>query len=333
MPHDVSAHVDRQEQVGPRHLLRVADLASAELEGILALAAKLKVEPATLAGTYTGEAIVAIFELPSTRTRLAFAAAAQRLGLAMTPLGPGESQLVRGEAVADTARTLSVLSAMVVVRTKSDELLEELAAAASVPVVNALTPRHHPCEALVGLFTLRERFGAVSGLKLAFVGVGNNVAHSLLEAGAATGMEIRLACPVGHGPSDDVVTSARTIAATTGGSIGVLEDPREAVAGVDVVYTDVWTSMADEASVNTRPDFGGFQVDRRLMQLAADHAVFLHPLPARRGVEVTADVLDGPRSLVWRHVANQSPVIQALVHSLLARSRPADLAANPSRND
>jgi ornithine carbamoyltransferase len=331
--HDVSAHVDRQEQPRPRHLLRVANLAPAEVEGILTLAAQLKVEPAMLAGAYTGEAVVAIFELPSTRTRLAFAAAAQRLGLAMTPLGPGESQLVRGEAAVDTARTLSALSAIVVVRTNSDELLEDLAAAASVPVVNALTPRHHPCEAVVSLLTLRERFGGLSGLKLAFVGVGNNVAHSLLEAAAAAGMEIRLACPAGHGPSDDVVMSARKIAATTTGSISVLEDPREAVAGVDVVYTDVWTSMADEASVNTRPDFGGFQVDRRLMRLAANHVVFLHPLPARRGVEVTADVLDGPCSLVWRHVANQIPVIQALVHSLLARSRSVDPSAIPGRSD
>ena len=285
---------------------------------MLTLAAQLKVEPAKLDGAHTGGAIAAIFELPSTRTRLAFAAAARRLGLAVTALAAGEIQLARGETAGDTSRTLSALSNMIVVRTRSDELLGELGAAASVPVVNALSPIHHPCEALVSLLTLRERFDSLSGLKLAFVGVGNNVAHSLLEAGAAAGMEIRLACPPGHGPSEDVVAGARETAATTGASISLLEDAREAVAGVDVVYTDVWTSMGDEAAA---PDLGGFQVDDSLMRLAAEHAVFLHCLPARRGQEVTADVLDGPRSLVWQHVANQIPVTQALVHSLLAGPR------------
>ena len=286
-----------------------------------------------LAGRHSGEAVVAIFELPSTRTRLAFTIAAQRLGLAITALGAAETQLARGETAVDTARTLSALSAMIVLRTRSDELLGELASAATVPVVNALSPSHHPCEALVTLLTLRERFGGLSGLKLAFVGVGNNVAHSLLEAGAAAGLEVRLACPRGRGPSEDVVRHAGKIAATTGGSITVLADAREAVAGVDVVYTDVWTSMADKAPVTARADFGAFRVDRRLMRLAASDAVFLHCLPARRGLEVTAEVIDGPRSLVWPHVANQIPVTQALVHWLLSQRPSPGSAAENERRD
>lgn len=301
---------------GPLHVLRPADLAPAELEGLLELAAQVKADPRALFAERIHETLVAIFELPSTRTRLAFAAAAQRLGMTVTAVAAAETQLARGETLVDTVRTLSALSAALVIRTRSHELLEELASAASVPVINALSPQHHPCEALVSLFTLRERFGGLAGLSLSFVGVGNNVAHSLLEGGAATGMNVRIACPPRHAPSGDVVAGARALATATGASISVLDDPREAVSGADVVYTDVWTSMGEESAVDTQA-LAEFRVDRHLMALAARHAVFLHCLPARRGLEVTAEVLDGPSSLVWQHVANQIPVTQALVHSVL----------------
>ncbi len=261
---------------GPRHVLRPADLSPAELEGVLELAAQAKADPRTLAAERSDQTLVAIIELPSTRTRLAFAAAAQRLGMTVTAVAAAETQLARGEALVDTARTLSALSAAIVVRTGSHELLEELACTATVPVINALSPRHHPCEALVSLFTLRERFGGLAGLRLSFV-----------------------------------------VANATGASISVLDDPREAVSGADVVYTDVWTSRDGESAVDTQA-LAAFRVDGQLMALAAGHAVFLHCLPARRGVEVTADVLDGPNSLVWQHVANQIPVTQALVHSVLS---------------
>lgn len=302
---------------GPRHVLRPADLSPAELQGVLELAAQAKAEPGALAAERSHRTLVAIFELPSTRTRLAFAAAGQRLGMTVTAVAAAETQLARGEALVDTARTLSALSAAIVVRTGSHELLEELASTATVPVINALSPRHHPCEALVSLFTLREWFGGLAGLRLSFIGVGNNVAHSLLEAGAAAGMEVRIACPPRYGPNDDVVAGARALASATGASISVLDDPREAVSGADVVYTDVWTSMDEESAVDSRA-LAAFRVDGQLMALAAEHAVFLHCLPARRGLEVTADVLDGPRSLVWQHVANQIPVTQALVQSVLS---------------
>jgi ornithine carbamoyltransferase len=215
-------------------------------------------------------------------------------------------------------RALSALAAAVVIRAASHELLEELAGAASVPVINALSPRHHPVEALVSLFTLRERFGGLKGITLAFVGAGNNVSHSLLEAGATAGMTVRLACPQLYAPSSEVVSRAREIAAATGASIAVLSDAREAVADVDVVYTDVWASMGDADDAAARREaFSAVCVDAQLMSLAAPDAVFLHCLPARRGLEVTADVLDGPRSLVWQHVANHVPVTQALIYTLV----------------
>jgi ornithine carbamoyltransferase len=298
-------------------VLRPADLAPTQLEGVLDLAARVKADPGALAAQRSHATLVAIFELPSTRTRLAFAAAAQRLGMTMTAVAAAETQLARGEALVDTARTLSALSTVIVIRARSHELLEELASTAAVPVINALSPRHHPCEALLSLFTLRERFGGLAGLRLSFVGVGNNVAHSLLEAGAAAGMDVRVACPPGHGPSDDIVAGARALATATGASISVLDDPRQAVSQADVVYTDVWSSMSEESAVDTRA-LAAFRVDGKLMALAAGHAVFLHCLPARRGLEVTAEVLDGPSSLVWQHVANQIPVTQALVHSVLS---------------
>jgi ornithine carbamoyltransferase len=301
---------------GPRHALRPADLSRAELNGVLELAAQVKADPGALAAEGSHQTLVAIFELPSTRTRLAFAAAAQRLGMTVTAVAAAETQLARGEALVATARTLSALSAAIVVRTASHELLEELASTTTVPVMNALSPRHHPCEALVSLFTLRERFGGLAGLRLSFVGVGNNVAHSLLEAGTAAGMEVRIACPPRQGPRDDIVAGARALATATGASISVL-DPREAVSGADVVYTDVWSSMDEKSTIDTQA-LAAFRVDGQLMALAAGHAVFLHCLPARRGLEVTADGRDGPSSLVWQQVANQIPVTQALVHSVLS---------------
>jgi ornithine carbamoyltransferase len=308
-----------KERLQPRHLLRAADLTPAQLESVLDLAARLGADPKALSGAIQGEALVAVFELPSTRTRLAFEVAAQRLGMTMTALTTADMQLARGESLADTARTLSALTAAIVVRARSHELLEEMASESAVPVINALSPRHHPCEALVSLFTLRERFGSLAGLRLSFVGTGNNVSHSLLEAGAAAGMSVRIACPRQRRPNEEVVARASAVAAKTGASISVFDDPREAVAGADIVYTDVWTSMGDEPlSEADRDELAGFQVDRRLLGLAQKHAVFLHCLPARRGLEVTAEVVDGPNSLVWQHVANQIPVTQALVYSLLA---------------
>jgi ornithine carbamoyltransferase len=304
----------------PRHLLRAADLEPSDQDAILALAVELKRDPRALGTPRQQGPLVAIFELPSTRTRLAFAAAAYHLGMLMNVVPAEETQLAHGESIEDTARTLSALCAAIIIRTRSDERLERLASAARIPVMNALTPRHHPCEALVSLFTVRERFGRLTGVRLSFVGPSTNVAHSLLEAGAAAGMEVRIASPPRRRPDDEVLTRARSIAARTGSSIIVLDDPREAVAGADVVYTDAWGSLVDDVAATSFPEeLARFRVDEDLMQLAANEAVFLHCLPARRGFEVTTGVIDGEASLVWQQVSNQVPVIQAVIHSLLSR--------------
>jgi ornithine carbamoyltransferase len=220
-------------------------------------------------------------------------------------LRPDELQLGRGETIEDTARTLSGYAAAIVVRTFAHETVEQLASAATVPVINALTDAHHPCQALADLLTLRERFGRLEGLRVAFVGAGNNVATSLIEAGSLAGVEVVVACPPGYEP----------------GIPGqVVSDPYEAVAGADAVYTDVWVSMGEEGERDRRlATFEPYRVDAKLMAAAGEDAVFMHCLPAHRGEEVTADVIDGPQSIVWQQAENRLPTEEALVLALVAR--------------
>jgi ornithine carbamoyltransferase len=299
-------------------VLRVADLAE-RLEEVVELAAAIKDDAEPWLGRLRHQTMVALFERPSTRTRVAFAAAAHRLGMLPLFVGPEELQLGRGEPVGDTARSLSAYASAIVVRARSHESIEELAAAASVPVINALSDRHHPCEAVASLLTLREHFGRLKGLRLAYVGEGNNVAHSLLEAGALAGASVAGASPPEFTPDPQVVAAARILASEKGGAVEVGEDPVAAVTGADAVFTDVWPDGADDR-------FAPFRVDAELMRHASPQAVFVHCLPARRGEEVTADVLDGPTSLVWQQVANHLPVAQALLY--LATTSSTD---RPSR--
>jgi ornithine carbamoyltransferase len=235
----------------------------------------------------------------------------------MTPLtlSSAELHLSRREPVADTARVLSSYAAAITVRTYSHELLVELADAATVPVVNALSDGHHPLQALADLLTLKELFGDLSGLKLAYVGDGNNVAHSLLEACALAGVTIAVAAPAGYEPSSEVVADAEAL----GGRILVTADVLEAVDGADAVYTDVWVSMGEEGERDERLSaLAGYQVNAELMALAGPAAVFLHCLPAHREEEVTAEVIDGPRSAVWQQAGNRLPTQQALLYTLVA---------------
>jgi ornithine carbamoyltransferase len=300
------------------NLLRVLDLDRPAFEAVLACAKDMKAEPHRHLGALERETIVGVFARPSTRTRLAFAAAAQRLGLFPFFVDATGLQLARGEGLADTARSLSSYAALIIARLPSHDDLEALAESATVPVVNALSDRHHPCEAIASLFTLRDHFGSLDGLRLAYVGDGNNVAHSLIEAAALTGLAVAIASPPQHAPNATVVAEARRIAATTGGEITVGEDPDAAVRGTNAVFTDVWTSMGSEAEAGERRrQFAEYQVDARLIGLAADDAVFIHSLPAHRGEEVAADVLDGPQSLVWAQVANHLYIAQALMWTLI----------------
>jgi ornithine carbamoyltransferase len=290
----------------PRHVLRVSDLEADFLAALLDLAEAMKGRPHGFVEALRGDTLVCLFEKPSTRTRVSFAAAAERLGMMPLLLRPDELQLGRGETIEDTARTLSGYASAIVVRTFAQATVEQLAAAATVPVINALTDEHHPCQALADLLTLRERFGRLDGLRVAYVGAGNNVATSLLEAGALAGMDVVVACPPGFEPP---VSGAH-----------VVSDPLEAVAGADAVYTDVWVSMGEDDERASRLEtFEPYRVDARLLSAAGADAVFMHCLPAHRGEEVTAEVIDGPQSVVWQQAENRLPTEEALLLVLVAR--------------
>src|SRR5215218_4528283 len=254
----------------PSDLLRIADLSAAQLNALLDLADEMKDGPTWWTAARNSTAIACLFEKPSTRTRVSFEVAAHRLGMLPIVLGPDELQLGRGEPLADTARVLSSYAAAIVVRTIAQATVEELAAAASVPVVNALTDDHQPCQALADLLTLRRHYGYLEGIRLAYVGDGNNVTHSLMEAGALAGMHVTVATPRGYEPHPDVTRSALELAAVHGGSIKVMHDPRSAVTDADAVYTDVWMSIGEDAERERRlKDLQAYQVDDALMRAAA----------------------------------------------------------------
>ena len=302
----------------PTDLLRIADLTAAQLNALLDLADEMKNGPTWWTTARNNAALACLFDKPSTRTRVSFEAAAWRLGMLPVMLRPDELQLGRGEPLADTARVLSSYTAAIIVRTFAQATLEELADAASVPVVNARTDEHHPCQALADLLTLRRHYGYLEGIRMAYVGDGNNVAHSLMEAGALAGMHVAIATPAGYEPDHDVTMGALALAAAHGGSIQLGHDPHAAVADADAVYTDVWVSTGEDAQRDRRMrDLQAYQVNDALMRAAAPGAVFMHCLPAHRGLEVTAEVIDGPSSIVREQAANRLPTEQALLHTLL----------------
>jgi ornithine carbamoyltransferase len=274
-------------------LLRVADLDAERFAELLDLAAAFKREPLTCRSALVGRTVACYFAKPSTRTRVSFETAAYRLGGLPVMLRPDELQLGRGEPIADTARVLSSYCDAIVVRTFAQRDVIELAEHASVPVINALTDEHHPCQALADCLTLHEVFGTLDGLPVAYVGDANNVAASLAEAAALTGIDLRVATPTG-------------------------DPPEAAVAGAAAVYTDVWVSMGQEAwAKQRRAMLAGYRVTPALMALARPDAIFMHCLPAHRGEEVDAAVIDGPGSQVWRQAANRLPTEQALLYALV----------------
>ncbi len=304
----------------PKDLLQIADLDADGLRSLLDLAAAMKAEPYGWTGALTGRSVAAMFDKPSTRTRVSFEAACQRLGMLPMMLRPDELQLGRGEPEEDTARVLSRYASAIFVRTYTDYTLEVLAQHASVPVINALTDRHHPCQALADLLTLRERFGTLAGLRVAYIGDGNNVAHSLIQAAALAGVEVRVACPRGYEPNHLIVEAARAV----GGAIKVTSEPAEAALDAHAVYTDVWVSMGDEKwAGDRRRDLQRYHVDSWLMQVADQDAVFMHCLPAHRGQEVTGEVIDGPQSVVWDQAGNRLPTEQAVLHALITQNEAA----------
>ncbi len=298
--------------------LSVDDLSPDEVGDLLDLAAKIKSDPGAHAESLRGRSVALIFEKPSTRTRVSFEVAVAELGGHPVVLSSNDLQLGRGETIEDTGRVLSRYLDAIVLRTFEQERLEVLASAASVPVVNSLSDFEHPCQALADLLTVRERLGGLQGRVLTYLGDGNNVAHSLLLAGAKTGMTVRVATPPGFEPIPQVVQRATEIAAETGCEIVVTDDATEASAGADVLYTDVWASMGQEAEADERTlIFPLYQLNQALVDVAADDVVVLHCLPAHRGQEITGEVLDGPRSAVWDQAENRLHTQKALLLRLL----------------
>jgi ornithine carbamoyltransferase len=297
-----------------RDFLSVDDLSSDELKGLLDLSAKVKASPLEYRDHLRDVAVALVFEKPSTRTRVSFEVAVSSAGGHPVPLSSAELQLGRGETIEDTGRVLSRYVQAVVLRTFGQERLELLARAADVPVVNALSDFEHPCQCLADLLTMVEKRGNLAGLTLTYVGDGNNVAHSLLRGGAKMGMHVRVATPLGFEPIPQVVQRAERIAGGTGGSVAVLHDPLEAAKGADVLYTDVWASIGQEDEADERElVFRGYQLDQKLVDLAAPGAIVMHCLPAHRGMEISAEVIDGPRSAVWDQAENRLHAQKALL--------------------
>ena len=299
-------------------LLTGAEWGPAQVRELFQLAADVKAQPQRYRGALGGRFLAMIFEKPSLRTRVTFEVAIQSLGGSAIFLDHSNARLGARESIPDVARNLSRWVQGIVARVFEQKTLEILADYASIPVVNALSDRFHPCQALSDFFTLEERFGAVRGLKLAYVGDGNNMCHSLLLAGARVGAHVRVATPAGYAPDAQIVADAKRTAKETRGKIELLRSPQESVAGAQAVYTDVWTSMGQESETDDRAaKFAPYQVNDELMSLAAPDAVFLHCLPAHRGAEVTDAVMDGPRSIVFDQAENRLHVQKAILLKLL----------------
>jgi ornithine carbamoyltransferase len=289
--------------------LEVDDLSPAELTAVLDAAAAGKASPEAIDPVLADRGVALLFEKPSARTRVSSEMAVVALGGHPVYLRADDVGIDTRETAEDIARTLASYCSLIAARVFRHGVLDRIAGAVDIPVVNLLSDRGHPCQAVADLLTLQELFGALEGRRLAYVGDGNNVAASLAFGAALTGLELTLSSPPGYELDDEDVDRARNL----GGIIDLVADPNEAVKGADAIYTDVWTSMGDEHEADVRREaFAGWQVDARLMGLAGPDAYFLHCLPAHRGEEVTADVLEGPASVVWQQAENRMHVARAL---------------------
>jgi ornithine carbamoyltransferase len=299
-------------------LLTGTEWTPAQLRDFYRLAADVKAHPERYRSSLAGRVLVLIFEKPSLRTRVTFEVGIANLGGSSIFLDHTAARLGEREPIRDIAKNLERWVQGIIARVFAQESLEELAKNANVPVINALSDRFHPCQALADFFTLEERFGGLRGLKLAYVGDGNNMCHSLLTIGARAGAHLRVATPAGYEPDAAIVADAKRVARETRGKIEILRSPEEAVAGAQAVYTDVWASMGQEAEAAEREKiFAGYQVNEKLFALAARDAVFLHCLPAHRGLEVTPGVIDSPHSIIYDQAENRLHVQKAILHMLL----------------
>lgn len=301
-----------------KDFVSIRDLSPSEVMYLLILARQIKTHPTAYSDALKRETLAMIFEKPSLRTRVSFDVGIKQLGGFSVYLSPAEINLGKRESVYDVAKNLERMVQGIMIRTFSHEIAQQMASYASVPVINGLTDYSHPCQAMADYLTIWEAKGNLERLKVAFVGDGNNVAHSLMFAGAQLGVHVWVATPENHKPKAEAVEWARTRSAETGASCNLTTDPREAVEGADVVYTDVWTSMGQEAEAEKRTEeFCGYQVNMPLFRRAKRNAIFLHCLPAHRGKEVTNDVIDSPQSLVFQQAENRLHVQKAILLDLM----------------
>ena len=299
-------------------LLTGTEWTPAQLRDFFRLAAQIKAHPDRYRSALAGRVLTMIFEKPSLRTRVTFETGIANLGGTAIFLDHTASRLGEREPIRDIAKNLERWVQGIIARVFAQDALDELARNANVPVINALSDKFHPCQALADFFTLEERFGGLRGLKLAYVGDGNNMCHSLLVTGARCGAHVRVATPEGYEPDAGIVAEAKRVAREARGKIEIVRAPEEAVAGAQAVYTDVWASMGQENETAKREvAFAAYQVNEALFAQAARDAVFLHCLPAHRGLEVTEGVIDSPRSIIYDQAENRLHVQKAILHTLL----------------
>ena len=309
----------------PRHLRSLLDLSKEEVSRLVSLARQVKETPDRFRGALEGKSIAMIFAKQSTRTRISFEVGIHQLGaqsLALSTSGGTGMQMGRGETISDTAKVLSRFVHAIVIRTFEQEHVDGLAEHGAVPVINALTDRYHPCQALADAQTINEKFGETRGKKLVYVGAGNNVAHSTMLLGPRTGMDIVVACPASLPPDAEVLARAQRDAEAAGCTVTVEHDVERAVQGAHVLYTDTWVSMGEEEQARELMEkLAGFTITERLMERAGRDALFMHCLPAHRGDEVTAEVMDGPRSIVFDQAENRLHAQKALLLLLLGAEK------------
>jgi ornithine carbamoyltransferase len=302
------------------HFVSLADFSTEQLRKLVTLAHDVKRNPRAYNDACAGQTLAMIFQKPSLRTRVSFQTGIFQLGGQGIYLGPTDIQLHRGETIADTAEVLSRYVDGIMARVFGHSDVVELAANASVPVINGLSDYNHPCQVLADLQTVSEKFGRLEGLKFAYIGDGNNMAHSIMIGCAKMGMSVAVGHPKGYAPEAEVCTRTRELAADFGAAVQITEDPMQAAAEADVIYTDVWASMGQEDEAAERlKRFEGFQVDAKMMAAAKPSAIFLHCLPAHRGEEVAAEVIDGPQSVVFDQAENRLHAQKAIMISLMGR--------------
>ena len=300
-----------------KDLLTGAEWSPADARDLLERTAEIKARPAKYAATLRGKHLALIFEKPSLRTRVTFEVGIQSMGGFVVFLDHTQARLGERESIPDVARNLECWVQGIVARVYEQRVLDEMAENIAIPVINALSDKFHPCQALADYFTLEEKFGSLKGLKLAYVGDGNNVCHSLIFLAARLGVNLHIASPASYAPAQDVMADAKRVAKETRAKIELFTNPLEAVAGVQAVYTDSWTSMGFEAEEKMRRQiFKSYQVNRKLMEQAGPDALFMHCLPAHRGQEVTDEVLDGPTSVVLQQSENRMYVQKAILQAL-----------------